>query len=545
MTYTNTLFDRNIGVWSETFQDSLRQVCVAVAGVGGAAHAAIDILVRNGIGRVKLADPDTFAIHNLQRQILATQRDIGRNKAEVVRDYIHSVNPKVVVDIYPEGLSETNVDDFLQGAQYVIEALDISVLHYKRLLHAKARQQCIVSLTAPIIGCGAGLLVFYPHGVSFEEYFDFTQHGGFAVDRLTSRIPEYFQPNFFERMKQGTVPTTCDGAYLTGVLTAGVIKRLLAGKPVKGAPFLHHLDVFEESLYPRSLFDLGETPLHPWKPGVYLKLEGHHPTGSAKYRVAQHILEQAWHRGLLKPDQTILEISSGNMGVAIAMFAKKWGLSAEIYSTPEITPTLHQRIQDYGGQVHIVHDSPMKLPALLQHRVTQEGCFWPNQYMNPEVIHSYQPLCRELQTQIHQEQHTHLDYFVAALGTGGSLMGVGPFLRETFGCQIVCVESDLLDPIPGIRNSEHQHLGPHDLFHKDVPDHTIQITHQEALHYTAPLQKQGILATTSTGACLAALHKLSQPNTTALILSADGKCIAPPTRTQERTQERTQGEPQP
>lgn len=165
----------------------------------------------------------------------------------------------------------------------------------------------------------------------------------------------------------------------------------------------------------------------------------------------------------------------------------------------------------------------MELMGILQHRVLHENCYWPNQYTNPEVTHSYRELADEISNQLHEAGQSRLDYFVAALGTGGSLMGVGPKLRQNFGAKLVCVESDPADPIHGIRNSEHQHMGDTDLFRRDIPDHIVRITQQEAQHYTNQLRIRGISATSSTGACLAALDTLRSTQQTALILSCDGK----------------------
>lgn len=522
MKYSNTLFDRNIGVWSEDFQDRLQRVEIGIAGVGGAAHAAIDILLRNGVKRFRLADPDSFEIHNLQRQILATRKDLGCNKAEVVREHILSVNPEAEVVVYSEGLNDDNIVPFLEGLDYVIEALDISVLSVKRQLHHHARQLKMPSITSPIVGCGAGLLVFFPDGMSFDEYFDFQHQGRMSPDRLTSSIPDYFQPNFFTRMQKGTVPTTTDGAYLTGVLTAGVIKRMLWGKRVAGAPIIHQVDLLDDQFYKQTHYDLGITPLYPFDVSTYIKLEGHNPTGSIKYRLARHLLEEAWLRGEVKPGQTVIEVSSGNTGVSLAMFAQKLGLSAEIYVPSNVDAHLLARIESYGGTIQTYDASPMELAAILQRRVQEENCYWPNQHTNPEALNSYERLWQELHNQLREASLSSVDYFFAALGTGGTLMSLGSAMRQHCHAQVICVESDWDDPIPGVRNSDHQHFGAIDLFDRTLPDQIIRITYAEAKEQIELLREQDITATASTGACLAAAQKLLEEDEIAVILSADG-----------------------
>ncbi len=522
MKHKDTLFDRNIGVWSEDYQDRLQEVEIGIAGVGGAAHSAIDILLRNGVKRFRLADPDSFEIHNLQRQILATRKDLGRNKAEAVRDYILSVVPDAEVRVYNEGLNDENLGPFLDGLDYVIEALDISVLQLKRDLHQQARIRNVPSMTSPIVGCGAGLLVFFPVGMSFDEYFDFQHRGRLTTDRLTSKIPDYFQPNFFSRMQQGTVPTTCDGAYLTGVLTAGVIKRLIWGKPVAGAPIIHQIDMLDDQFYTQTHRDLGITPLYPYDVGTYLKLEGHSPTGSVKYRLARHLLEEAWLQGEVKTGQTVIEASSGNTGVALAMFAQKLGMKAEIYVPTDVDAHLVKRIESYGGTTHTYTETPMELAGVLQRRVQHENCYWPNQHTNPEALHSYDRLWQEMHNQFREASLSSIDYFFAALGTGGTLMSVGSAMRQHCHAQVVGVESDWNDPIPGVRNSDHQHFGAIDLFDRTLPDQIIRIPFTEAKEHVEALREQGIIATASTGACLAAAQKLKEEDETVVILSADG-----------------------
>jgi hypothetical protein len=248
-----TRYDRNIGVWEEIFQQRLGRVTVGIAGLGGSGGALVSILARNGFGSFKIADPDVFEVHNIQRQIFAEEATVGENKAAVTARAIRGINPDARVEVFEEGVTEENVGRFLDGCDFVHEVVDLSALPVKILLHQQARARGIVTTTAAMVGTGVSTLVFHPAGMTYEEYFGYPGHlEGWSLDadRIMRVQPDYLDlERFLGRVRQGTVPTTSDAAFLTGITTAGIYKRLLMDKPVEYAPRVLRVDMLDDAMY--------------------------------------------------------------------------------------------------------------------------------------------------------------------------------------------------------------------------------------------------------------------------------------------------------
>lgn len=253
-----TRYDRNIGVWEEIFQQRLANVTVGIAGLGGSGEALVSILARNGFGSFKIADPDVFEIHNIQRQIFADDATVGENKAVVTARAIRAINPDIRLQVYDEGITDENVDDFLHGCDFVHEVMDISALPMKILLHARARALGMIATTAVMVGTGVATIAFHPAHASFEEYFEYpgTLEGwSLDADRLMRVRPDYLKmERFLARVRQGTVPTTSDAAFLTGITVAGLYKRLLMNKPVEFAPRVLRVDMLDDAMYSSLLY---------------------------------------------------------------------------------------------------------------------------------------------------------------------------------------------------------------------------------------------------------------------------------------------------
>lgn len=164
-------FGRQIGVLREEEQDQLRTATVALAGLGGAGGAHLAALLRLGVGRFHLADPDRFELANFSRQWGATIDTVGRNKAEAMAEMAARVNPEVRLRVFPEGVTAANLGDFLDGADLVIDAIDFFGLDPRRLLMAECRRRGLTVLLASPAGFGASVVVFPPVGDSFDEHF--------------------------------------------------------------------------------------------------------------------------------------------------------------------------------------------------------------------------------------------------------------------------------------------------------------------------------------------------------------------------------------
>ena len=117
-------YDRTVSLIGEDNLERLHKASVLVAGLGGVGGAAVEALARSGIGRLVLVDGDVFEPSNLNRQILCTERDLGRNKAEAAAERVNAVNSEVSVTAVPEYLTESNIDDVVCGVDWCIDAID-------------------------------------------------------------------------------------------------------------------------------------------------------------------------------------------------------------------------------------------------------------------------------------------------------------------------------------------------------------------------------------------------------------------------------------
>jgi hypothetical protein len=139
---------RNIGLLTPKEQERLRSLCVAVAGCGGIGGPAAHFLARLGVGELRLADPETFELSNVNRQFAAYVDTVGVNKAEAVAAELRRINPALAVTVWTEGLGPEMVDSFLDGAGAVVDALDFWSLGTEQLLHREAARRGLWIFTA-------------------------------------------------------------------------------------------------------------------------------------------------------------------------------------------------------------------------------------------------------------------------------------------------------------------------------------------------------------------------------------------------------------
>ncbi|MDD5634076.1 MAG: ThiF family adenylyltransferase [Candidatus Omnitrophica bacterium] len=199
---------RNIGVISDEEQAKLKDTCIAVAGCGGMGGLSAEQLVRLGVGHVKIADPDTFAVHNLSRQTGSTSSNVGQNKAEVLGKHFKAINPELKLDIYKEGVTLENAEEFVEGADAVIDGTDLSTLKATLAMYAAAQKKniCIVSPNA--IGFGVNVFVFGPNTVSLEKFLGLSSgiDPRTVMTKLVPYIPTYVDLTVFNKAAMGEIP---------------------------------------------------------------------------------------------------------------------------------------------------------------------------------------------------------------------------------------------------------------------------------------------------------------------------------------------------
>jgi cysteine synthase len=266
----------------------------------------------------------------------------------------------------------------------------------------------------------------------------------------------------------------------------------------------------------RSLLDLiGRTPLVELpslstKPDVHLyaKLEGQNPTGSIKDRVALALVEDAEARGELEPGRELLEPTSGNTGIALALVAKLKGYSLTCVLPENVTEERRRLLKLYGAKIV---DSPGSQGSNGAVRLAQELAakepryFMPFQYGNPANPQAhYQGTGTEI-----AEALDRVDVLVAGLGTGGTLMGAGERLRESFPDVVVAAAEPLPgDPVMGLRSLEDGYVPP--ILDVSKLDRKLLVSNAEAVAgVRALLDAEGVFAGVSAGAVIHVARKLA------------------------------------
>jgi molybdopterin/thiamine biosynthesis adenylyltransferase len=202
------MVERNIGVLTAEEQERLRNSCVAVAGCGGMGGLSAEQLVRVGVGRVKIADHDKFAVHNLSRQCGSTTENIGRNKADVLGRHFNKVNPQLKLEIFREGVVPENAQRFVEGADALVDGTDLSNLTAAVAMYRAARAKKICIFNPNAIGFGINLIVFGPNTVSFEDYPGLSAGADprMALTKLAPYIPDYLDKGIVQKVIAGEIP---------------------------------------------------------------------------------------------------------------------------------------------------------------------------------------------------------------------------------------------------------------------------------------------------------------------------------------------------
>ena len=278
-----------------------------------------------------------------------------------------------------------------------------------------------------------------------------------------------------------------------------------------------------------NILDLiGNTPLIRLKnENIYAKAEFLNPGGSVKDRVALAMLEGAQRDGKLHPDSIIVEPSSGNTGIGLALVGRLKGYTVRIVMPDGMSEERKKLIQALGAELILTPDEE-GIPGAL--RVAQEMAkedprvFIPQQFENPE-----NPLCHYNETahELWRQMGGEIDCFVAGVGSGGTLQGVGTFLKEHKpGVRIVAVEPKDVAALLGHEPGLHQIQGIGDGFVPGVldpslVDEVVEVTDQDAIETTRQLGRDyGLLVGISSGANVWGARKMAEkiPGNIATIL---------------------------
>ena len=271
-------------------------------------------------------------------------------------------------------------------------------------------------------------------------------------------------------------------------------------------------------MHSNILSTIGNTPMVKInnlikKPGVeiFAKLEGFNPTGSIKDRIALKMIEQAEAEGKLQKGKTIIEATSGNTGIALAMIGRVKGYNVEIVMSSAVSIERQKMIKAFGGNVVLTDSTKGTDGAIIEckKRVAEN----PDKYFNPDQFSNvYNKLAHYKTTaeEIWRQADGNITHFVSALGTSGTILGIGMGLKEN-DPRIKVVEAQPVKGhyIQGLKNME-EAIVP-SIYDPSFIDEHIMIDTEEAFAVCRRIvSEEGIFVGMSSGAAMLAALKIAE-----------------------------------
>jgi len=271
-------------------------------------------------------------------------------------------------------------------------------------------------------------------------------------------------------------------------------------------------------IYENILQTIGNTPLvrinslNPNKNvSIYAKIEGSNPTGSIKDRIALKMIEQAEAEGSLVEGKTIIEPTSGNTGIGLAMIGVVKGYNVEIVMSGAVSVERIKMIRSFGVKVTLTDEKLGTDGAITKARdlvkENPQKYFMPDQFSNKyNRIAHYKTTSEE----IWKQTNGRIDYFVSALGTSGTIMGVGKALKENNPrIKIVCAHPVKGHYIQGLKNMEEAMVPS--IFEPSEIDETIMVETETAYEMSRQIiKKEGIFVGMSSGAAMYAAIEVAK-----------------------------------
>ncbi|MBI4307488.1 MAG: cysteine synthase family protein [Chloroflexi bacterium] len=241
---------------------------------------------------------------------------------------------------------------------------------------------------------------------------------------------------------------------------------------------------------------------------IYAKLEGQNPSGSLKDRIARYMIERAEAEGKLTKDRVILEPTSGNTGISLAMVARFKGYKIKVVMPENVSPERRQLLAAFGAEVILTDGSRGTNGAIevAQELAKDDLYFLPYQYGNPaNPLAHYETTAVEILQDL-----SRVDVFIAGLGTGGTLMGVGRRLKEkNLETKVIAVVPHPEDTIQGLRRLEDGFIPP--ILDLKLLDGRIMVESKDAFRLTRELmEREGLFAGISSGSVVYAAQRVAR-----------------------------------
>jgi S-sulfo-L-cysteine synthase (O-acetyl-L-serine-dependent) len=266
---------------------------------------------------------------------------------------------------------------------------------------------------------------------------------------------------------------------------------------------------------------IGDTPLLqmrslaaglPDSVRIFAKLEGFNPGGSVKDRPAWRMIQEGLRSGKLRPGKTIMDSTSGNTGIALALIGRVLGYPVELVVPANVSIERKQILRAYGAQVTYSDpmegsDGAIRLCRQILEK-SPEKYFKPDQYfnpMNPQAHYEYTG------PEIFRQTDGKITHFIAGIGTGGTIMGTGRYLKEMNpAIQVIAVEPD--DALHGLEGLKHMasSIVP-GIYHEEELDEKVSVSTDDAYAMVYRLsQEEGVLVGQSSGAAMFATLKIAR-----------------------------------
>lgn len=265
---------------------------------------------------------------------------------------------------------------------------------------------------------------------------------------------------------------------------------------------------------------IGNTPvvkinsLYGANKNIWIKLERNNPGNSIKDRIALSMIEDAEAKGILTPESVIIEPTSGNTGIGLALVAAVKGYKVVLVMPESMSVERRKLMEIYGAEFDLTPREKGMKGAIerANELVSQTPNAWsPSQFANQANVEVHQ---RTTAQEILADFPEGLDYIITGVGTGGHITGVASVIKEKFpNVKVIAVEPELSPVLSGGAPSPHpiQGIGAGfipEIYQGNLIDEVIQVGKEEAFEYTRAIAKQeGILVGISTGASLAAVAK--------------------------------------
>lgn len=240
---------------------------------------------------------------------------------------------------------------------------------------------------------------------------------------------------------------------------------------------------------------------------LYFKMEGQNPGGSVKDRPAYQMIKNALDRGDITPDSKLIEATSGNTGIALALIARQLGLEIELVMPENSTRERVQTMRAYGATV-ILTSAEVGIEGSRDYaeaKMKDEGYFMINQFANED---NWKAHYGSTGPEIWDDTNGRITHFVSSMGTTGTIMGVSTYLKEkNERIEIVGVQPSDNASIPGIRKWPAAYLPK--IFNSEKVDRILEVSESEARAMSIRLAKEeGIFAGMSSGGATAAAVRL-------------------------------------